>query len=256
MNVRLSIPAVAACLAILAAITAGAPAAAAEVDVEIVLAADGSGSIDDDEFRTQREGYAEAITSPEVLGAIRSGAYGRIALAYIEWGGPHSQHTIVDWMVIGDAASAQAFADRLLQAPRMASGYNSISGAIDYAAAMIRGNAHEGLKKVIDVSGDGPQIGGRPVQAARDEAVLAGITINGLVIRRPGGSVRGPAGMPLDDHYRRDVIGGPGAFVEIADDRRSIAEAVRRKLVLEIAAVPPAHGAVTVASDAPPAAAR
>lgn len=205
------------------------------VDVELVLAADGSGSIDDDELAFQRRGYADAITSPEVLNAIRSNGYGAIAVAYVEWGGPTSQHTIVDWIVVRDEASAQAFADALVAAPRAAMGYNSISGAIDYSVHLINTNAHDGLRKVIDVSGDGPNIGGRPVQEARDDAVAQRITINGLVIVRPGGGYRGPGGMPLEEHYARDVIGGPRAFVEIADESRSFGEAVRTKLILEIA---------------------
>ena len=172
------------------------------VDVELVLAADGSGSIDNDELAFQRRGYADAITSPEVLNAIRSNGYGAVAIAYVEWGGPTSQHTIVDWMVVRDEASAQAFADALVAAPRAASGYNSISGAIDYAVHLINTNAYDGLRKVIDV---------------------------------PGGGYRGPGGMPLDEHYARDVIGGPRAFVEIADENRTFAEAVRTKLILEIA---------------------
>ncbi len=213
------------------------PGLAAEaVDLELVLSADGSGSIDQDELRVQREGYARAITSSAVLDAIRSGVHGAIALAYVEWGGPDSQHTIVDWMVIRDRASARAFAAELRTRPRLAEGYNSISGAIDHAAGLIRSNAYEGLRKIIDVSGDGPQIGGRPVQAARDEAVISGITINALVVERPGGGYPGPGGMPLIEHYERDVIGGSGAFAMTADEEISFAQAIRNKLVLEIAA--------------------
>ncbi|WP_181704301.1 DUF1194 domain-containing protein [Chthonobacter albigriseus] len=214
-----------------------APAAAEEVDVELVLAADGSGSIDDDELALQRRGYADAIVSREVLDAIASGVHGRIAIAYVEWGGPGSQHVIVDWMVVSDIGSARAFADALVTRPRAARGYNSISAAIDFSVHLIETNAHEGLKKVIDVSGDGPNIGGRPVQAARDDAVAKGITINGLVIVRPGGMVRRVAGEPLDVHYERDVIGGPGAFVMTAGETASFPEVVRRKMALEIAAL-------------------
>jgi hypothetical protein len=214
-------------------------AAAQQVDLELVLAADGSGSIDDEELWLQRKGYADAITDPRVLGAIQGGLHQRIALAYIEWGGPSSQETIVDWMVVSDAASAQAFAERLMQAPRKAFGYNSISGAIDEAHRKIRDNGIAGATGIIDVSGDGPQMGGRPVQAARDDAVAAGITINGLVVKSRGGGYPGPGGMPLDEHYRRDVIGGPGAFVMVADETTSFAEAVLNKMIREIAAVPP-----------------
>jgi hypothetical protein len=209
--------------------------AAEAVDLELVLAADGSGSIDEDELHLQRAGYAAAITHPRVLNALRSGFHQAVALAYIEWGGPDSQHTIVDWHVIRDAASAQVFADKLLAAPRMAAGYNSISGAIDYAADLIRTNAYAGNRKIIDVSGDGPQIGGRPIELSRGEAVADDITINALVVKSAGGGYRGPGGMPLDMHYRLDVIGGRGAFVMVAEDRQDFARAVLNKLLLEIA---------------------
>ena len=205
------------------------------VDVELVLAADGSGSIDDDELRLQRDGYADAVTSEEVLDVIRSGIHGAIAVAYVEWGGAYSQHTIVGWHRISDLASAREFADRLRAAPREAVGYNSISGAIDYSARLIAENDFVGLRRVIDVSGDGPQIGGRPLSTARQEALDQGIVINGLVIKRPGGGYPGPSGEPLEEHYANDVIGGPGAFIMIADETRSFADAVRAKMVLEIA---------------------
>ncbi len=212
------------------------PAGAAEpVDLELVLAADGSGSIDDVEFRLQRAGYAAAITSPRVLNAILSGTRGRIALAYNEWGDATSQATIVDWHLVHDAASARAFADKLLAAPRVVWGYNSISEAIALGLRMIEGNAFDGERKIIDVSGDGPQIGGRPIELVREAAVLAGITINALVVVSPGGGYRGPGGMPLDMHYRLDIIGGPGAFVMAADSRERFAAAILNKLVLEIA---------------------
>ena len=217
--------------------TGAPPAADAQetVDVELVLAADGSGSIDDDELRLQRDGYADAVTSVEVLDVIRSGIHGAIAVAYVEWGGAYSQHTIVDWHRISDRASAQEFADRVRAAPRQAVGYNSISGAIDYSVRLIAENDFMGLRRVIDVSGDGPQIGGRPLSTARQEALDQGIVINGLVIKRPGGGYPGPSGEPLEEHYANDVIGGPGAFIMIADETRSFADAVRAKMVLEIA---------------------
>jgi len=215
------------------------PAAAEQVDVELVLAADGSGSIDDDELAFQRRGYAEAVLSAEVLNAIRDGIHGSIAVAYIEWGGPASQHTIVDWMVIRDEASASAFAEALVTRPRAAWGYNSISAAIDYSVHKLETNAHEGIRRVIDVSGDGPNIGGRSIHAARDEAVAKGIVINGLVIQRPGGQPRIVGGRPLSLVYEQDVIGGPASFVMVADENVSFADAVRRKMVLEIAGLTP-----------------
>jgi len=227
-----------ACLAAAVVAVIAVDARAEPVDVELVLAADGSGSIDDDELAFQRRGYAEAIQSPEVLNAVRAGIHGAIAVAYVEWGGPTSQHTIVDWTIVRDPASAAAFGAALVSRPRAAYGYNSISAAIDYSVHLLETNDHQGLKRVIDVSGDGPNIGGRAVTAARDDAVALGIVVNGLVIERPGGTVRRVNGEPLSVHYERDVIGGPGAFVMVADENRSFAEAVRAKMVLEIAGRP------------------
>jgi hypothetical protein len=223
-------------LALALGMAASAPAWATEpVDLELVLAADGSGSIDDEELKLQRQGYAEAIAHPRVLGAIRAGYLRKIAVAYIEWGAPESQHVIADWAVIQDEASAKAFGERLVKEPRAAFGYNSISNAIHFSAEMIRANAYKGTRAIIDVSGDGPQIGGRPLSVVRQETVAAGITINALVIEAPGGALRGPGGMPLAEHYEKDVIGGRGAFVTVAKDRARFAEAILKKLILEIA---------------------
>ncbi len=225
---------------LIAALLLAPPAFAQQaVDLELVLAADGSGSIDEEEFRLQRQGFAAAIASPEVLDAIQSGALQRIAVALVEWGAPESQHVIVDWVEVRDAASAQAFADRLLAAPRQAWGYNSISNVIDFSARLLGSNAFEGARKVIDVSGDGPQIGGRPLEEVRRETLAQGITINGLVIKSKGGGVRGPGGTDLGDHYERDVIGGPGAFVMTAENRRNFEQSIRAKLVAEIAGLIP-----------------
>jgi len=241
-----------AALAGLLLIAAGARAAE-PVDLELVLAADGSGSIDADEFRLQRQGYAEAITSEAVLAAIRGGRQGVIALAFVEWAGPESVHTIVDWMVIRGANDARAFATRLTSAPRVALGYNSISEAIAHSTRLIEGNDYQGARKVIDVSGDGPQIGGRPLALMRAQALSAGITINALLIRRDGGGRPGPGGMPLGEHYARDVIGGFGAFVMTVESEGEFAQAVRRKMVLEIAGAEPEspeNGAVIRQADA------
>jgi uncharacterized protein DUF1194 len=211
------------------------PAFAEAVDLELVFAADGSGSIDEDELRLQRKGWANALTSREVLDGIKDGAIGAIAVAFMEWGGPQSQVLIVDWHIIRDHASAQIFADKLVSAGRGAFGYNSISNAIDFSMKLIETNAHESVRRVIDVSGDGPNIGGRPLSDVRAEALARGFTINALAIRRPGGRPGGPGGMALEDYYARDVIGGPGAFVEVADETRPFAVAARRKLLTEIA---------------------
>jgi Protein of unknown function (DUF1194) len=214
-----------------------ATAARAEsVDLELVFAADGSGSIDDEELRLQRKGWADALTSKDVLDGIKDGPLGAIAVAFMEWGGPSSQVLIVDWHVIRDAASAQVFADKLIGAPRGAFGYNSISNAIDFSVRLVETNSHEGTRRVIDVSGDGPNMNGRSMEAARADALAKGFTINALAIRRPGsGRPGGPGGMALEDYYGQSVIGGPGSFVEIADETRPFAVAARRKLLTEIA---------------------
>jgi len=221
-----------------------APAAAQEfdVDVELVFATDGSGSIDDEELRLQREGYAKALADPRVQQAIRGGITGRIAVAFVEWGGADSQHVIVDWTVIDGPASAAAFGAALAAAPRRAFGWNSISNAIDLSQRLIEGNAHQGLRKVIDVSADAGQRGGRPLPEVRAEALAAGITINGLAVLSRSGRP-GWAGGTLEDFFRDQVIGGPGAFVITADADARFTEAVVRKLILEIAERP---GAMTM----------
>jgi hypothetical protein len=213
-----------------------APVAAESVDLELVFAADGSGSIDSDELRLQRKGWADALTSQEVLAGVRNGPIGTIAVAYMEWGGPNSQVLIVDWHVIRDEASAKVFAEKLMSAPRGATGYNSISNAIDFSVKLVENNVHDGTRKIIDVSGDGPNMNGRSLESARAEALAKGFTINALAIRRPGsGRPGGPGGMSLEDYYAQSVIGGPGSFVEIADETQPFAVAARRKLLTEIA---------------------
>ncbi|MEM8812229.1 MAG: DUF1194 domain-containing protein [Pseudomonadota bacterium] len=209
--------------------------AAAEVDLELVLAVDVSYSMDVDEQRDQRIGYAQAITSPEVLSAIRSGMIGKIAVSYMEWAGAYSQRTIVDWQVIDGEASAKAFADRLLSAGLVRIFRTSISEGLMEAGRMIEDNGYEGLRRVIDVSGDGPNNQGRLVVRARDALVAKGITINGLpiMIKRPGYNWYDIPN--LDEYYRRCVIGGAGAFIVPVRERSDFAQAIRRKLVLEIA---------------------
>ena len=213
---------------------ANAPLARANtVDLELVFAADGSGSIDDEELRLQREGYATALSDPKVLAAIASGAHGRIAVVYMEWGGPGSQHTIVDWRLITGAEDARAFGEALRTTPRAAWGYNSISEALAYSAQLIRGNAFDSDRKVIDVSGDGPNIGGRSLDLIRDQVVAEGVTINALVVANKG--VRtGPSGEPLEDYYRNEVIGGVGAFVVVADSERGFTQTLLGKMIREI----------------------
>ncbi len=225
-------------LVLAALLFAGRPAAAqGAVDVALVLLADGSGSIDPEEFQLQRQGYADALTSPEVLSAIRSNANQKIGVVFVEWGAPSSQEIIIDWTVIDGEAAATAFAAQLRTAPKKTFGYNSISNAIDFGVSLLATAPFSSVRKVIDVSGDGPNIGGRDILAVRDAALGQGITINALAIRQPGSVVAPSLGVPLEEYYRQNVIGGPGAFVETADGRASFAQAIRNKLVLEIAAL-------------------
>jgi hypothetical protein len=213
-----------------------AAAQAVPVDLELVLAVDISGSVDEVEARLQREGYIAALRHPDVIEAIRNGMLGRVALAYVEWAGDHYQRTMLDWTVIEDAAGAHAFADALAETPLTTAHWTSLSAAIDYAVPLFDANGIEGLRRVIDISGDGYNNRGRPVQLARDEAVAAGITINGLPIvndrPNPWGG-RPPAN--LDRYYEELVIGGPGAFIVVAEDYTAFAAAILSKLLLEIA---------------------
>ncbi|GGK35955.1 DUF1194 domain-containing protein [Salinarimonas ramus] len=210
------------------------------VDLELVFAADGSGSIDDDELYFQRRSWGEALASEDVLSAISQGMLGSIAVAYVEWGGPSSQVLVVDWRVIDGPQSARAFADELMAAPRGAFGWNSISNAIDFSVRLVEENAIEGTRRIIDVTADSGNRGGRQLAAARADALAAGFTINGLAIARPGGRPGLAGGMTLEVYFARELIGGPGAFVEIADERRPFEVAARRKLLTEIAGGPEA----------------
>ncbi len=205
-----------------------------EVDLLLALAVDASGSIDSDEFRLQREGYAEALTHPSVLGAIRGRPRGAIAVAMVEWGSPGGAATVVEWMRVTDGASAIALAEAVLRAPRSPQSWNAIGDALDHCAHLIATAPFQAAERVIDLSGDGPDLrSNRAAIAARDAAVMAGITINALAVAAAGQVTR--AGEPLAETYRREVIGGPGAFVVTAEDRRDIARALRAKLIREIA---------------------
>jgi hypothetical protein len=220
-----------------------ARAADVPVDLELVLAVDISGSIDEAEAELQRRGYVAALNHPRVVEAIESGIIGRIAVTYVEWAGQHSQQTVIDWTPIEDKATAGAFADAVAEAPMARARWTSISGAIDYAATLFDGNGYDGLRQVIDVSGDGVNNSGRSAAAARDEAVAAGITINGLPIVNDRLNPWG--GLPpadLDRYYEEFVIGGPGAFIVVAEDFDRFASAILSKLILEIAGTPPPDG--------------
>ncbi|WP_325729811.1 DUF1194 domain-containing protein [Geminicoccus sp.] len=217
--------------------TFAAPATAEPVDLELVLAADGSGSIDDGEIRLQREGYAAALTDPELVSAMTAGAHGRMALMYFEWGGADSQVVIADWAVIDGPDSAARFADTLRTTPRGAFGWNSISNAIDFGRRAMAGNSYDGIRKVIDVSADSGNYGGLPLPLAREAALAEDITINGLAVLCRTCDGR-PARADLEGYFASQVIGGFGAFVVTVDQTTSFAEAVRRKLLLEIAGLP------------------
>jgi len=216
------------------------PAAAARppVDLELVLAIDISGSIDPDEAKLQREGYVDAFADLQVIKAIGSGPYGRIAVAYFEWAGTGWQRPVIDWTAIDGAAAARAFSARLAAAPVGSGPWTSISGAIDFAVPLF-GTAFAGTRRVIDISGDGPNNMGRLAPLARDDALKKRITINGLPIMNDRYDLARPPMPNLDLYYQNCVIGGPGAFIVVARSFPAFAEAIRRKLILEIAGLSP-----------------
>jgi hypothetical protein len=230
--------------AVVAAATMLAPARAADsVDLLLVLAADVSRSVDSQKFQLQRDGYAAAVTNKRVLDAITSGAHGRIAVCFLEWSGAGAQKVVIDWTIINDADSANKFGAQLAEAPRSFADRTSISGGIDFAMAQLQRAPFEARRRTIDVSGDGTNNAGRDITLARDEAVAQGVTINGLVILtdRPlswNAEHTNPAG-GLDNYYRANVVGGPGAFVMVAQDFNSFGQAIINKLVAEIADAAP-----------------
>ena len=211
-----------------------APAAAqratgAPVDLALVLAVDASGSVDHVRFELQKQGYAAAFRHPRVIGAITSGPTQSIAVVMMQWTGPALQVVAVPWTRIFDAASANAFADKIEAAPRaLFGGGTSISGAIDASMGLLLDNPYPATRRVIDISGDGSNNRGRAASVARDEAVAKGVGINGLPILALEGD--------LDRYYEQNVIGGPGAFVIAARDFASFGEAILKKLIAEIAA--------------------
>ncbi len=220
---------------------AGAASAPVAVDAAIVLAADVSRSIDDDEYTLERHGYADAIQSQQLLDAISTGPHGAIALAYVEWAGDGEERVVVDWAVIRNQNDAGAFVAAMTAAPRSFIGRTAIGAAIDFSFALFAESAFETDRRVIDVSGDGTSNQGRLVAEARDVAVGSGAVINGLAIFNRKAAATGgylamhtnPAG-GLAQYYRENVIGGPGAFVVQIDDFRTFGDAMMRKLVNEI----------------------
>jgi hypothetical protein len=219
------------------------PARADPVDLALVLAVDVSRSIDNGEFELQRKGYAAALTNPRVLQAIAAGPYQAIAVCFVEWAGAEEQKVVIDWRVIRDEETAADFAAALIALPRSFIGRTSISAGVDAAMQALARNANATQRRLIDVSGDGTNNSGRPVTDARDEAVGAGVTINGLAIINEHPSygftahTQPPEGLPA--YYRRNVIGGPGAFLLVIQDFASFADAMTEKLVNEIAGTAP-----------------
>jgi hypothetical protein len=225
----------------------GVAFAAEQVDLMLVLAADVSRSVDSAKFQLQREGYAAAVSDPRVLEAIQSGRRGRVGMTFVEWSGVGAQRVVIDWTTIADAESAKGFGDRLLEAPRSFADRTSISGAIEFSLGQLRHAPYEPTRRTIDVSGDGTNNAGRDVTLARDEALAQGVTINGLVIlsetplawnpdhtNPPGG---------LDNYYRNNVIGGPGAFVLAAENFNSFGQAIVKKMIAEVAQAGPSRHA-------------
>jgi hypothetical protein len=206
-----------------------------EVDVELVLAVDTSRSMDYEEARIQREGYLAAITHKEFIEAVKGGMAGRIAISYFEWAGDVVEGSLIDWQIIESEADAVAFANKLASRPIEMQRRTSISAALAQGASLLASNPFQGMRQVIDVSGDGANNSGSPVEPARNKAVGAGIVINGLAIMlRPSGT---PGG--LDQYYADCVVGGPGSFVLPVHKIEDFAVAVRRKLVMEVSGVQP-----------------
>ena len=225
--------------------------AAPSVDVELILAVDVSYSMDMDELAIQREGYAQAIVSKEFLQALKSLPNGKIAITYFEWAASSDQKIIVPWRLIDGPESADAVADEILKTPIRRASRTSISGAIYFAMPLFDEDPYRGLRRVIDISGDGPNNNGLPIIGARDEALSKGIVINGLpiMVKEPSYSTMDIDN--LDWYYEDCVIGGPGSFVVSIKDREKFKEAIRAKLLLEVAGRTPERRIVPVAAKEP-----
>ncbi|MDT7951968.1 MAG: DUF1194 domain-containing protein [Acetobacteraceae bacterium] len=213
--------------------------AAEPVDTMLVLVTDVSRSVDDTEFAMEKEGYSAALTNPQVLAAIKGGPIGQIAVAYVEFAGAYEVRTVVDWHVVRDAASATAFGEEVKAAQRSYWGRTSISAGIDHALQMLSKGEFEAQRRVVDVAGDGTNNSGRDVRDARDDAVKAGVTINGLAIVNEHpvnysfAHVQPPGGLP--NWYAENVVGGVGSFVVEVRSFEAFGEAMTRKLLNEIA---------------------
>jgi hypothetical protein len=221
------------------------------VDVELILAVDVSYSMDMDELAIQREGYAQAIISKEFLQALKSLPNGRISITYFEWAASSDQKIIIPWRVIDGPETADAVANEIMKTPIRRASRTSISGAIYFALPLFDENPYHGLRRVIDISGDGPNNNGAPVTGAREAALEKGITINGLpiMVKEPSYSTMDIDN--LDWYYEDCVIGGPGSFVVSIKDREKFKEAIRTKLLLEVAGRTPERKIVPVAEKEP-----
>jgi hypothetical protein len=221
----------------------------AQVDVELVLAVDVSYSMDLEELAIQREGYAQAVTSPEFLNALKSGPHGKVAVTYFEWAASHDQKIVIPWRIIDGPESADAVAAEIMKAPLRRASRTSISGAINFGMQVLGDNPFKGIRRVIDISGDGPNNDGEPVLIARDAALAKGVTINGLPVM-----IKQTTSMDiekLDIYYEDCVIGGAGSFVIPIKERVKFKEAIRTKLILEIAGLQPQGALVPVQSQQP-----
>ena len=213
--------------------------AAEPVDVMLVLVTDVSRSVDDTEFTLEKDGYGAAFADARVLAAIKGGPIGQIAVAYVEFAGAYEVRTVVDWHIVRDAASAAAFTGEIKAAPRSYWGRTSISAGIDHAMQMLIEGGYEAQRRVIDVAGDGTNNSGRDPAEARDDAVKAGVTINGLAIINEHpvsytfAHVQPPGG--LTAWYADNVTGGNGSFVVEVRSFQAFGEAMTRKLLNEVA---------------------
>lgn len=223
----------------------------AVVDVELVLAVDVSYSMDMDELAVQREGYAQAIVSKDFLQTLKSGPNGKIAITYFEWAASTDQKIIIPWRIIDGPESADAVAAEIMNTPVRRASRTSISGAINFAMPLFEQNEYRGLRRVIDISGDGPNNNGMPVTLARDAALEKGIVINGLpiMVKEPSYSTMDIEN--LDQYYEDCVIGGPGSFVVAIKQREKFREAIHTKLVMEVAGRVPEHRVVPAADKEP-----
>jgi hypothetical protein len=228
----------------------GKAANSVEVDVELVMAVDISYSMDMDELALQREGYVQAIASQEFLSALKQGTHGKVAVTLVEWAGVNDQRVVMPWRLIDGAAAAQAVSDEMARAPVRRAFRTSIAGALIFAAGLFENNGYRGLRRVIDVSGDGTNNQGPLVTQVRDEVIAKGIVINGLPIMLKEPQPNSIDIKDLDIYYEDCVIGGPGAFVVPIREREKFKEAIRTKLVLDIARYE-APGVVPVSAEAP-----